>query len=121
MVDLNLLLLGGQPAAFLYNYIYEGRLVCLRTGFDPTLQIGGLGTALFLLTIQDSFERNDREIDLGPGDQRFKRQWRTRCDTNYRLTYHPILSLRSHAVRLSQWLKEQWRGNLMEVEAKQSA
>jgi hypothetical protein len=121
MVDVNLLLVDDQPAAFLYNYIHDGRLVCLRTGFDPRLEIGGLGTALFLLSIQDSLQRNDHEFDLGPGDQRFKRHLRTRCETNYRLQYHPALSLRSQAVRVSQWLKTGWHSDSTANSAKQSA
>ena len=34
-VDLNLLVLGSRPVAFVYNYVYQGCIYGLRKGFDP--------------------------------------------------------------------------------------
>ena len=36
-VDVNLLLLDHRPVAFVYNYVYDGRVYDLRKGFDPEL------------------------------------------------------------------------------------
>ena len=43
MVDMNLLLADGRPAAFSYNYNFRGRLTCLRIGYDSSLRSAGYG------------------------------------------------------------------------------
>ena len=45
-------------------------------------------------------DRGDRMIDFGPGEREHKRRLRTRTESTYRLTYTPIDSWRSQAVRL---------------------
>ena len=106
MLDLNLLLVDDRPAAFAYNYHYDGRVTGLRMGYDPTVGCSGLGTALLVRTLEDSFTRGDASYDLGPGEARFKRQFRTRTETSYRLTYWPLGSWRSQAVRLAHWARQ---------------
>ncbi|MEX2316941.1 MAG: GNAT family N-acetyltransferase [Pirellulales bacterium] len=108
MVDVNVLLFDGRPAAFLYNYIYQGRITALRTGFDASAGHDGVGSALVLKSIEDSIERSDVSIDFGPGEREHKRRLRTRVETSYRLTYTPLGSWRSQAVRLSRWAKSRW-------------
>jgi CelD/BcsL family acetyltransferase involved in cellulose biosynthesis len=44
MVDVNLLLVDGRPAAFAYNYHHNGRLSGLRIGYDGSLNQTGLGS-----------------------------------------------------------------------------
>ena len=58
-----------------------------------------------LKTIEDSCRRGDRMIDFGPGEREHKRRLRTRTESTYRLTYTPIDSWRSQAVRLTRWAK----------------
>ena len=53
-----------------------------------------------LRSIEDSCRRGDRTIDFGPGEREHKRRLRTRTESTYRLTYTPIDSWRSQAVRL---------------------
>ena len=77
MVDVNVLTVDGQPAAFLYGYHYRGNVIGLRTGFDAALR-DGIGSALMLKTIDDSCRRGDRIIDFGPGEREHKRRLRTR-------------------------------------------
>ena len=108
MVDVNVLNVDGQPAAFLYGYHCQGNVSALRTGFDASLG-GGLGSALMLKSIEDSCRRGDRVIDFGPGEREHKRRLRTRTEATYRLTYTPIDSWRSQAVRLSRWAKGRWQ------------
>jgi hypothetical protein len=115
MVDVSLLLVDGQPAAFLYNYHYHGRLTGLRTGYDPSLGRTGLGTALLLRSIEDSFERGDESYDLGPGDARFKQQLRTDTETSYRLSYWPLGSWRAQFTRLSRWARSRWQQPVEDV------
>lgn len=105
MVDMNLLLVGGEPAAFAYNYHYDGRLFGVRIGYAPRFRSLGVGIALLLRTIQDSFDRDDTLLDLGGGETPFKKTVRTEVALGYRLTHTPLASLRSQAVRLTQWAK----------------
>jgi CelD/BcsL family acetyltransferase involved in cellulose biosynthesis len=108
MIDVNLLLLDGRPVSFLYNYHNQGRITALRTGFDASAGHDGVGSALVLKSIEDSIARGDQLIDFGPGEREHKRRLRTRTETSYRLTYTPLGSFRSQAVRLGRWAKERW-------------
>ncbi len=105
MLDMNLLLVDGRPAAFAYNYHFHGRLTGLRFGYDASLGISGFGTALLLRSIEDSFTRGDHSLDLGPGETRFKQRLRTDSEAIYRMTYAPLGSWRSQVVRVSRWAK----------------
>ena len=80
-------------------------MTAIRTGFDPIVG-DGLGTALLLKMIEDSCTRGDRLIDFGTGEREHKRRVRTRTEATYRLTYTPLESWRSQAVRLTRWAKE---------------
>jgi CelD/BcsL family acetyltransferase involved in cellulose biosynthesis len=108
MVDLNLSLVDGRPAAFSYNYHYHGRLTGVQSGYDASLGCRSLGTALVLRTIEDSFNRRDVSYDLGPGESHLQRLLRTQTETSYRLTYSPLGSWRSQAARLVRWAKHLW-------------
>jgi CelD/BcsL family acetyltransferase involved in cellulose biosynthesis len=109
MVDVNVLVLDGQTAAFLYNYHYQGRITALRTGYDAALGHDGVGSALILKSIEDSIALGDQLIDFGPGEREHKRRLRTRTETSYRLNYTPLGSLRSQAIRWSRWAKRRWQ------------
>ena len=120
MVDVNLLLVDGRPAAFAYNYHFHGRLTGLRIGYDASLESTwccrpGLGTALMLRSIEDSFARGDVSLDLGAGETRFKRRLRTDSEASYRMVYAPLGSWRSQVVRLSRWARQRWRPAVAEV------
>jgi CelD/BcsL family acetyltransferase involved in cellulose biosynthesis len=104
MVDVNLLQVDGQPAAFIYGYHCQGTVSALRTGFDASIN-NGVGSALFLRSLEDSCRRGDRMVDFGPGEREHKRRLRTRVLPTYRLTFTPLVSWRSQTVRLSRWAK----------------
>jgi CelD/BcsL family acetyltransferase involved in cellulose biosynthesis len=53
MLDTNLLVIGGQPVAFNYNYVAEGRTYGLRCGYDPTLKLEGCGRVLLYMMLED--------------------------------------------------------------------
>jgi CelD/BcsL family acetyltransferase involved in cellulose biosynthesis len=108
MVDVNVLLVEGRPAAFLYNYHCDGRVFLMRMGYDPSCGERGCGSALLLSTIRDGIARGDRLIDFGQGEREHKRRLRTRTESTYRLTYTPISSWRSQAVRWTRWAKNHW-------------
>ena len=114
MVDLNLLLVDERPAAFLYNYHYHGHLTALRIGYDPSVDVAGLGTALMLRALQDGCERGDRAYDLGPGNAQFQRHLRTRVESTYRLAYWPLSSWRLQAARVARWAERRWSSEVPE-------
>jgi CelD/BcsL family acetyltransferase involved in cellulose biosynthesis len=102
MVDMNLLLVDGRPAAFSYNYHYRCRLTALGIGYDASLARGGFGKALMLRALQDSFERGDESYDFGQGECPLKRDLRTTAETSYRLTFTSHGSWRSQMARLAR-------------------
>ena len=108
MLDMVVLKLDGQAAAFQYNYLFDGRLYGLRMGFDQEFARQGVGKALMGWTIKDSFARGDRLIDLGIGDFEFKRRFRTEVAISQRYSYYPWRAWRSQGVRLSRWIKSRW-------------
>jgi CelD/BcsL family acetyltransferase involved in cellulose biosynthesis len=108
MVDVNVLLFDGRPAAFVYGYHCDGRLFTMRTGYDPAFGEHGFGSALLLRSIQDSIARGDTLIDFGQGEREHKRRLRTRTEPTYRLTYTPLSSWRSQTVRWTRWAKQHW-------------
>lgn len=108
LVDMAVLRVNGQPAAFSYNYHHDGVVTGLRTGYDESVSDRGLGRTLLIHVIRDSCERGDRMIDLGVGDSAYKRRFRTRVLPSSRVTHYPPLALWSQGVRLSRWLKARW-------------
>ena len=108
-VDLNLLLLDGQPAAFAYNYHYQGHIYGLRMGYDAGVTRDGVGSVLVHRMLQDSFERGDQVFDMGPGSQRCKRHWRTHAVPSYHYIHFPATAVRAQALRLQRHVKS-WLG-----------
>jgi hypothetical protein len=98
--DMNLLLLDGQPAAFLYNYAWRGYVYGLRAGYDPGFSRQGVGTVLLAESIRDSFSRGDRWYDLGVGSLRVKRHVQTALLPIYRCSHYRLLSVRAQLIRL---------------------
>lgn len=108
MLDLNLLRIDGRPAAFLYNYVADGRLYGLRMGYDPEVcQSHAVGIGLLKLCLRDSCQRGDSELDMGPGNQSYKRRIRTRVTHYWRVGHTPLASVRGQAVRIGQWLRRE--------------
>lgn len=111
MLDVQVLSVDGRPAAFLYGYHCRGNVTALRAGFD-TSNDNEIGMALMLQSIQDSCNQGDRTIDLGPGECEQIRQLRTRTESTYGLTYTPLDSWRSQAVRFTRWANRHRLRNL---------
>jgi len=101
-VDINLLLLDDQPAAFLYNYAWGGYVYGLRAGFDRAVSQQGVGTLLLAESIRDSFARGDRWYDLGVGSLRVKRHVQTTLMPIYRCSHYRASSLRAQFIRLKR-------------------
>jgi CelD/BcsL family acetyltransferase involved in cellulose biosynthesis len=103
-VDLNLLVLDGEPVAFTYNYYYAGRLYSLRIGYDASLARDGAGNLLYAYIIKDSFERGDLEYDFGPGSLECKQYLCSRMEPRFRFSYYPTTAWRAQLVRLKRRL-----------------
>ncbi|HEX3998899.1 MAG TPA: GNAT family N-acetyltransferase [Pirellulales bacterium] len=103
-VDLNLLRIGGRPAAFAYNYHYAGSVYGLRAGFDPAIGRSGAGSVLMRMLVEDSFCRGDELIDLGPDPLKYKRRWSTRVQTAYHYPHYAAAGLKAQALRAKRWL-----------------
>jgi CelD/BcsL family acetyltransferase involved in cellulose biosynthesis len=103
-LDLNLLLLGGQPVAFHYNYYYRGKVYGLRKGFDPEFASLRPGTVLEYRMLRDGFQRGDTSHDMGVGYLDMKRHWLTTTATSYRYTHFPMAVPRVQLLRMKRWL-----------------
>lgn len=108
MLDMIVLKLNGQPAAFQYNYLFDGKLFGLRMGYDKKYGKHGVGKALMGWVLEDSFDRGDRVIDMGIGDYDFKRKFRTGIESSQRFNYSPWQAWRGQSVRLTRWIKSRW-------------
>lgn len=115
-VDMNLLSVAGRPAAFAYNYVWQGRVYGLRCGFDPQAAHEGAGNVLLAWAIRDSFSRNDVLYDLGVGYLETKRSWMSRLLPIYRYSYFPS---RRPRMLLIRW-KRQWQARSETAEAPQN-
>lgn len=102
-VDVNLLLLDGRPAAFIYGYHYHGRVFGLRRGFDAELSRSGVGNVLLWHTLRDSARRGDAIYDMGPGALESKRHFLTRLAPIFRHSYFPGTALRTQILRFRRW------------------
>jgi CelD/BcsL family acetyltransferase involved in cellulose biosynthesis len=107
-LDLNLLLLDGTPAAFVYNYHCRGSVYALRVGFDPRLRAFGPGTVLQQMVFKGSFRRGDHLYDLGVGSLDYKRNWQTSTVTSYRYTHFPATDPRAQLLRVKRWFQDRF-------------
>lgn len=110
MVEILVMFVGGKPAAFAYNYHFNGHIHGLRSGYDPEFAKNGIGAVLLNEAIKDSFEIGDVSYDLGAGWFDYKHRVHTSSRTSYRFTHYRGTSLKSQGVRLTRWLK----GNSLE-------
>lgn len=110
-LDVNLLMLAGRPIAFVYNYCYDGRVYCLRKGFDPQLNHLRPGMVLERMMLENGAKRGDRAYDLGVGSLDIKRHWQTRLAASYRLTHFPMNFSRAQILRLGRWVRSKFYGD----------
>jgi CelD/BcsL family acetyltransferase involved in cellulose biosynthesis len=102
-VDLNLLLLGDVPAAFIYGYHYRGYVYGLRRGYDEDRSRAGAGNVLLAYALRDSFARGDRVYDMGVGSYQSKRHFQTRLIPILRYSHYPPDAPRTQVLRLKRW------------------
>jgi len=103
MLDMHLLLKDQRPVAFAYNYHHEGRVLGIRTGYDPEFARAGVGKALQAHAIRTSCSLGDTSFDLGADYLDGKRAWMTRVVPSYRYSHYPLAAPRSQLLRLKHW------------------
>lgn len=104
-VDLNLLLVDGEPRAFAYNYQCRGSVYGLRVGYDPVHSRDGAGNLLYAYAIRDSYDRGDHVYDLGVGSFDAKRQLLTRVVPILRYSHFSPAVPRAQILRLKRWME----------------
>jgi CelD/BcsL family acetyltransferase involved in cellulose biosynthesis len=102
MLDTNILMVGGRPAAFNYNYVAERRTYGLRCGYDPTLGLEGCGRVLLYMMLEDSFRRGDVEYNFGPGRQSYKERFATEQRYAYTFRHFARFSLKSQLLHFKE-------------------
>ncbi len=107
-VDLNLVLVDGQPVAFTYNYQANGRVFGLRKGYDPEFRTGSPGVVLDHMMLEDGHSRGDVHYDMGVGAIEAKRYWITGEATSYRMTHFRGNVARAQALRLRRWYQDRF-------------
>jgi CelD/BcsL family acetyltransferase involved in cellulose biosynthesis len=114
-VDLNLLLLGDVPAAFIYGYHYNGYVYGLRRGYDEDRSRAGAGNVLLAYTLRDSFARGDRLYDMGVGSYPAKRHFQTRLVPILRYSHFPPAVPRTQVLRLKRWWQSRRAASILSM------
>ena len=104
-LDVNLLYVDGEPAAFAYSYHFHGSVYGLRLGYDAGRSKAGLGNVLYARMIQDSFGRGDRAYDLGVGSKDAKKRILNRIVPIFRYSHFRITSPVAQLLRTKRWLQ----------------
>jgi len=109
-LDLNLLLVDGQPAAFAYNYRCGPSIYGVRIGFDPGVSRQGAGHLVCVYSVRDGFQRGDRLYDMGAGYLETKRHLATRLVPIHRLSHYRTKGPTAQLLRLRRWLQQTMAG-----------
>ncbi len=110
MLDVCLLYHHEKPVAFLYGYYFGGEVICLRRGHDQSHR-EGVGTILMAAVIRDSISRGDFVLDLGSGEEAYKRRLRTGEREVQKATHIAPLSFRTKALKVMRQIRHTFVGN----------
>jgi len=105
-VDMNLLLVDDSPAAFLYNYHWQGMVYGCRAGHSPQWKEFSPGLEMVRSSIQDSFERGDQLYDMGVGESVLKTKFRTAAVPIFRVSHCPITGPRTQLLGVRRWIQQ---------------
>ena len=105
MLDMNLLRINGELAAFAYNYHHKGYVYGLRVGYNPAFAKTGVGKVLWARSFEDSFNRDDILYDIGPDSLQVKKHWWTRLLDVHGFA-HYANTPQAQLVRVSHWWKD---------------
>lgn len=74
-LDVNVLYLDDQPAAFVYGYVCDDCVTVVDAGLDPRFAPDHADQALLAEMLEDSLNRGDRLIDCGTNPPRWLKPW----------------------------------------------
>lgn len=104
-LDLNLLYVDDQPAAFAYNYAVGDVVTTSAAGVAAEFAEHDAGNVLHHLMLRQSHAWGDRIVDLGPSADEWKRFWSTRRATSLRATHYPARSWKTQLLRWGRTLR----------------
>lgn len=107
-LDLNLLLVKDEPAAFFYNVQHFGRCQTVWWACNPEFAKFGIDRILLAHMIQDSMERGDAWIDVGRDGVGRWRPWMTRMAVTRQFIHYPRTAAKAQALRVSRWMKSRF-------------
>ncbi|MDP2911545.1 MAG: GNAT family N-acetyltransferase [Candidatus Omnitrophota bacterium] len=81
LLDLSVLRLNKKPAAYIYNYFYNGRSYNYNIAFDKKYSNLSPGTVLMLWTIMDSAAKEVAEFDFARGEE----SWKNRLTQDFKI------------------------------------
>ncbi|MGC4004338.1 MAG: GNAT family N-acetyltransferase [Pirellulales bacterium] len=99
--DINLLRVDGRAVAFAYNYGAPGYVYGVRAGYDPAFRECGVGSVLMRRMLEDSAQRQDGLLDLGPDHAAAKLPWANRTIDCLKYSHYPRTSWKAWGL----WLK----------------
>lgn len=70
-----LLEIDGHPVSYEYKLLYKNSICGLRTDFDEEYKKSSPGLVLRKAVLKSVFEDNIKEVDMGPGENRYKENW----------------------------------------------
>ncbi len=80
-LDISILRMGDTPIAYIYNFLYNGRLYNYSIEFDSRYSHMSPGTMLMLWSIENAISKGIKEIDFGRGEE----EWKTRLTQDFRM------------------------------------
>ena len=103
-LDLHVMFVRDTPAAFLYNYRYQGRVVQLHSGCATAFQRRGLLKVLLQRALQSSFASEDRVYEFSEQSPIATGPWSTHTTSAMCYRYYPPAAARAQLLRVTQWL-----------------
>jgi hypothetical protein len=120
-VDLDVVFVDDQPAAFGYSYVYRGRVSVVKVAYHPDFGFEGAGSVLQARMLAESFARGDNTMELGHEFLYWKRVWATHFRPVYRYVYFPSMSVRAQLVRTKRALVRRLRARRQAAEPELAA
>lgn len=86
-----------STVAILYALAKSSTLFCYLQGYDPEFAYLSPGTQLMFSAMEDAIQHGIRKFDFLRGDEAYKRHWRARAETTFRvqLSRSGVLSIAS--------------------------
>jgi CelD/BcsL family acetyltransferase involved in cellulose biosynthesis len=101
-VSMDLVTVGGSPAAFTYCYVVQGHVLGLRMGYVGRFSRASPGTVMMTELLKSCIRQGDRRLDMGETPAEYKAQWRTSAGQSHRFTHYRGSSWRGLALGLKR-------------------